>query len=730
MSASTRSADQGRAVLHQVCDAIAAKTGLTGQRRRSDTSFSLTRSNTKSGIQSASGELEDDVIKIRIEIAHVPSGTLAEVVELCTHIAQLVGTKIRVDNTPTGHASLVGELVVSASLLNLARQSALEAELQRLQDLAAAIQTRHSGKPLNSALDEKYAAVSSFLARIPGVEVPAGSEIHKFVVTAADYLESGLTLAAHGEASLVLQYVTAAIAAEAERRGTSLGRFTPGTLTFKMIPSILPRAPGWLMVSALQLAVSSDAFQISDDAAVALGQLHRQGLPLLITGGFEELQNVFARGQGLRANPLEPLVLAVPDIEIGCLAKFAALAAAEPVGGLTRAAETEVIEAVLAAASGLPQADALRVMQPVASQAVQRWKRGSLRAGVTDFANQLAGQSATLAGFSAPQARQRCEELQTRLTRIAVAADPADFLRAGLFGQSAALTEMGARLRKEILTRPPHQPIRWMAQGPASTGKSESLKLLAQYLGLHHEFIDASGFSDAYTAASQLLGSGRGLVGSNRMGRLEQASQHRPGVIVEVADLDHAHPTVRTLVADLFLKALDEGEADSATGKPFGLSNLLIAFTVNVDGEERLRRGVGFNSERSREEITARTIETLVTQFSPAFIDRVGSPIVFEALDNAALVAIAQREAVSDFRRAAERLGHTVDEVHAADDLGKALVLGFQQLTSNPGARGLKEHVRQQIAEAVAIWHRVKPAPGPFYLLTTNQQGKILIEKR
>jgi hypothetical protein len=681
-----------------------------------------------SGIQTASGELEDNVIKIRIEIASVPAGTQAEVVELLTPVGQLERTKIRVATANGGQTLLLAEMAVDATPLNLARQSAFEREIGSLQELAAAIQARQSGAPLNkSALDDKYAAVSSFLARIPGVEVPLGSGIRRFVETVADYLESGVTVAAHSAAGLELQYVTAAVAAEAERRGSSLARFTPGILTFKMIPSIIVRAPGWLAVSALQLASGSDSYQVADDAAVALGQLRRQGSPLFIGGAFEELQNVFARAQGLRANPLEPLLQAVPQIETEWLAEFAVAAAAAPQGGLTRAAEAEVTKAVMAAASGLPRADALRVLQPVARQALQRWKRGSLRAGVAGFAGQLAGERATLSGFAAHETRERCEELQSRLLEIAIADDPVGFLRRDLLGQDAALTEMGARLRKEILTRPPHQPIRWMSQGAPGVGKSASLKLLAQFLGLHHEFIDASGYTDAYTAASQLFGSARGLVGSNRPGRLEQAAKHRPGVLVEIADLDHAAATVRATVADLCLKALDEGEADSAIGTPFGLSNVLLVFTVNVEGEAQLRRGVGFDSKLSREQITTRTMQKLVTEFSPAFIDRVGSPILFGPLDGATLAAIAQREAVSSFRRAAECLRHPVGEVRAANDLGESLVRGFRRLTSNPGARELKEHVGQQIAEAAAVWRPGSRSSGPL-LLRVNQDGKIVVE--
>src|SRR5512137_1250561 len=117
-----------------------------------------------------------------------------------------------------------------------------------------------------------------------------------------------------------------------------------------------------------------------------------------------------------------------------------------------------------------------------------------------------------LSGLSPRPRAGRAPEVQERFTRVLTDPGLLPFLEDHLLAQDQALEQLVSRLVMESLTRPSHQPIRYCAQGPPGTGKSESAVLLAQRLGIPYVNIDAASMPDYYTASSQLLGSGRGIV--------------------------------------------------------------------------------------------------------------------------------------------------------------------------------------------------------------------------
>ena len=196
------------------------------------------------------------------------------------------------------------------------------------------------------------------------------------------------------------------------------------------------------------------------------------------------------------------------------------------------------------------------------------------------------------------------------------------------------LTALANRLQNESLMRPDHQPLCYCAQGTPATGKSQSARLIAEFLGIPYVNIDAASIPDFYTASAQLLGSGRGIVNSYQAGRLEQAAKHYKGVLIEVSDLDHAKPQVRSSLADLFLQALENGEAQSATGEMFSVANCIFAFTINLpEGmDETIRKSIGFGEGPSENQIMKDVIRAVKGLFSSAFISRIGTPILFDPL--------------------------------------------------------------------------------------------------
>jgi ATP-dependent Clp protease ATP-binding subunit ClpA len=232
---------------------------------------------------------------------------------------------------------------------------------------------------------------------------------------------------------------------------------------------------------------------------------------------------------------------------------------------------------------------------------------------------------------------------------------------------------------------------------------------LATLLGVPFINIDAASMSDYHTASAQLLGSGRGIVGSHEPGRLEQAAKHHTGAVIEVSDLDHAAPSVRSQLADLFLQVLGSGEIQTATGAMVSCANLIIAFTMNLPAgsDERAHRSIGFGDAPSHREVSQRVIAEIKTMLSAAFLSRVGSPILFEPLAEDSLAEIARRAVEESVASALSRMGMAFSEIIVNQDVGNAVLAAVEVNLTSFGVRALVEKARSLSADAVlALKHR------------------------
>ena len=226
---------------------------------------------------------------------------------------------------------------------------------------------------------------------------------------------------------------------------------------------------------------------------------------------------------------------------------------------------------------------------------------------------------------------------------------------------------------------------------------------MARKLGIPYINIDAASIPDFYTASAQLLGSGRGIVGSYQSGRLEQAAKHHSGALVEVSDLDHAPAQVRSALADLFLQVLETGEAQSAAGAMFSCANIVFAFTINLPNgmDETVRKSFGFQEGPSERDIRRSVTSEIKTIFSSAFLSRIGTPILFKPLDGEALSVIVERAIRTSVLSAASRLDWGLPDVLIEKGVGRAVVDNIEANILSFGARGLLEEARTRAAEAL-----------------------------
>jgi ATP-dependent Clp protease ATP-binding subunit ClpA len=205
-----------------------------------------------------------------------------------------------------------------------------------------------------------------------------------------------------------------------------------------------------------------------------------------------------------------------------------------------------------------------------------------------------------------------------------------------------------------------------------------------------------------HTASAQLLGSGRGIVGSYEAGRLEKISKHHAGAVIEVSDLDHAVPSVRSGLADLFLQALETGQAQSARGGMFSCASTIFAFTMNLPegADERIRKGLGFQNTPSKKEVIKRVIDEIKQMVSSAFLSRIGLPILFAPLEGDTLAIIVEGAVKQAVLSASDRFGNKLSEVVIEDGIGAKVVASLEINLTAFGARALLEQGRSLAAAA------------------------------
>jgi len=659
----------------------------------------------RQGICAVRGQLLDnEVLAVQLECARAPGELRVSAGALFARLAEL-GEKCRVVSPPSapqdGATELWLEMRVAAAPLSFSRESAFVAQLESLDKLAQTIQSEIPHLPNEKDLAKLYEQCTDALepvrpwqGNLPELPPP----LTDWAGETLEFVEGSASVAVESAFPVVTQFLLAVLARVATDFGRTLGAVTPTAINAKGLVEIAKKAPGIVTVPAIRISLGTSAYEMANEITCMLTTLSSAGTPIIFSGSHEQLQSVFGGGQGGGPDPLLPVLRHSPEVDIETLARFAVRSAGRLTGGLSPAAEKELLQDTLNSVKDFHGATQRRILHAVASRTVTASLKGRKATGpsAAKYASTVAALSETLAGLSPRPRAARREEIQNRYTVTLTDSGLLAYFGEHLLAQDAALEQLVSRLTMECLTRPSYQPFRYCAQGTPGTGKSESAILLAKRLDIPYVNIDAASMPDYYTAAAQLLGSGRGIVGSYQSGRLEQAAKCHSGAVVEVSDLDHAVPSVRAALADLFLQVLETGEGQSAAGGMFSCANLIFAFTMNLpDGmDEAVRKRIGFNDLVSRRQLTADVADHIKRMLSGAFLSRVGTPIVFEPLDGTALALIVERAIQAAVVSAATHLHAEIAGVVLEEGLGARAAAILESQVVSSGARALLEHGR------------------------------------
>ena len=472
-----------------------------------------------------------------------------------------------------------------------------------------------------------------------------------------------------------------------------------GQLDVPRLAGDIGKAGGVLAVPGPVLTAGINPYDLARHTGQLLGELRRRLLPVVIFGTRGDLEGVFAL-QGVDADPLLPIELIAPAATATrVIARAAARVGVEL--GLPPAEEERLRSACTVALEAHPEGEARRL----ASAAVGLMARSGTTltdAEARDRITLLSDATRDLGGISGGRPRIRRVRHQRRLMDVLLDDETIRRHKAKILGQERAIDALYAQLRGQLLFGEGHKPLAVLMEGPPAVGKSASVEILSDLLGMELLYLDVAGMGSWHQAHAMLSGSGVGIVQSYLPGKLEQAC--RVPTIIEVADLDHASNEVRASVADIFLQILDRGIAQTAAGRTIHAEDLVVCFSCNLPArdDEQLRRQFGVSARRlSPAEIQERVEDRLAGLFTQAFMSRVGAPVVFRPLDRETRREVIRRALTASLRRGLDTRGAPDVALEIRDDAVDVVEARQGLLPDRVGARRLSALVSTALLEAM-----------------------------
>jgi len=258
-------------------------------------------------------------------------------------------------------------------------------------------------------------------------------------------------------------------------------------------------------------------------------------------------------------------------------------------------------------------------------------------------------------------------------------------------GQDEAIVAVADAIRRSRAgLSDPNRPLgSFLFLGPTGVGKTELCKALAGFLFDSDDQmvrIDMSEFMEKHSV-SRLIGAPPGYVGYEEGGTLTEAVRRKPYSVILLDEVEKAHPDV----FNVLLQVLDDGRLTDGQGRTVDFKNAVIVMTSNL-GSHLIMQMAGQPSEVVKDAVWAEVKQ----HFRPEFLNRIDETVVFHALDEANIQAIARIQLQLLARRLAKMdMGLEVSDAALAE-LAKA---GFDPVF---GARPLKRAIQQRIENPVS----------------------------
>ncbi|UYF99388.1 ATP-dependent chaperone ClpB [Halomonas sp. GD1P12] len=289
-----------------------------------------------------------------------------------------------------------------------------------------------------------------------------------------------------------------------------------------------------------------------------------------------------------------------------------------------------------------------------------------------------------------------------------------------VIGQEEAVEAVANAVRRSRagLSDPNRPNGSFLFLGPTGVGKTELCKSLANFLFDTEEAmvrIDMSEFMEKHSVA-RLIGAPPGYVGYEEGGYLTEAVRRKPYSVLLLDEVEKAHPDV----FNILLQVLEDGRLTDGQGRTVDFRNTVIVMTSNM-GSDIIQRMGGENSDDAGYEAMKDAVMDVVgNHFRPELINRIDEVVVFHALGQTQIQAIASIQ----LERLKARLAEHGLSLEVSDEaMAQLAVVGFDPVF---GARPLKRAIQSRIENPLAQDLLAgKYAPGAT-IHVSAEEGKLV----
>ncbi len=266
-------------------------------------------------------------------------------------------------------------------------------------------------------------------------------------------------------------------------------------------------------------------------------------------------------------------------------------------------------------------------------------------------------------------------------------------LKKRIIGQDEAVESVSKAIRRSRAgISYKKKPVSFIFAGPTGIGKTELVKVLANYLFDSPEALirlDMSEFMEKHSV-SRIIGSPPGYVGYDDAGQLTEKIRRKPYTVILFDEIEKAHPDVMNIL----LQILDDGRISDAHGKTVNFENTVIIMTTNAGSNEGSSvAGFGDSVKQSDRDRVMKALEAFLR---PEFINRVDEIVVFNRLSRDNIKAIC-RIMLSDLQRVLMDEGVVLDYDESVVDY-----LSDKGFSDKYGARNLRRLIQSDLEDEIA----------------------------
>ncbi|PKM62810.1 MAG: chaperone ClpB [Firmicutes bacterium HGW-Firmicutes-21] len=268
-----------------------------------------------------------------------------------------------------------------------------------------------------------------------------------------------------------------------------------------------------------------------------------------------------------------------------------------------------------------------------------------------------------------------------------------DEIKKRIIGQDEAVAKVAKAIKRSRAgISYKKKPVSFIFAGSTGVGKTELVKVLAQYLFDTPESLirlDMSEFMEKHSV-SRIIGSPPGYVGYDDAGQLTEKIRRKPYSVVLFDEIEKAHPDV----LNILLQILDDGRITDSHGKEVNFENTVIIMTTNA-GSKDFSSSAGFTAT-SKSNDFEKIKKALEDFLRPEFINRVDEIVVFNRLTKENFSFIC-RIMLGDLRSVLSDKG--INLVYDDKAVEYLVNKGFSE---KYGARNLRRLIQTDIEDPVA----------------------------